>query len=63
MTSVSSRSGAKPPYPVIKGWKTLIDFTARDNPKVGDNKVDEVLDDSIIRHLDESGLIKGLGLK
>ena len=50
-------------YPVAKGWKTLIDFTARDNPKVRDVKVEEVLDNSVIRELDESGFIKSLGLK
>ena len=51
------------PYPVNKGWKTLIDFTARDNPKVPDVKVEEILDDSIIRELDQSGFIKSLGLR
>jgi hypothetical protein len=51
------------PYPVAKSWKTLIDFTAGDNLKVGDIKVDEGLDNSIIQELDESGFIKGLGLK
>lgn len=54
---------SKVPYPVAKGWKTLIDFTARDNPKIRDIKVEEVLDDTIVRELDESGFIKGLGLK
>jgi hypothetical protein len=51
------------PYPVPKGWKTLIDFTARDNPKVRGLKVEEILDDSIIRELDESGFIRSLGPK
>lgn len=54
---------SKVPYPVNKGWKTLIDFTARDNPKVKDVKAEEILDDSIMRELDESGFVKGLGLK
>jgi NitT/TauT family transport system substrate-binding protein len=54
---------SKVPYPVAKGWKTLIDFTARDNPKVRDVKVEEILDDSIIRDLDETGFIRSLGLK
>jgi hypothetical protein len=43
--------------------KTLIDFIARDNPKVRDVKAEEILDDGIIRELDESVFIKGLGLK
>jgi ABC-type nitrate/sulfonate/bicarbonate transport system substrate-binding protein len=54
---------SKVPYPVNRGWKTLIDFTARDNPKVRDLRIEEVLDDSIIRELDESGFVKSLGLK
>jgi ABC-type nitrate/sulfonate/bicarbonate transport system substrate-binding protein len=54
---------SKVPYPVNRGWKTLIEFTARDNPKVRDVKAEEILDDSIIRELDESGFIKSLGLK
>ena len=54
---------AKIPYPVNRGWKTLIDFTARDNPKVKDVKAEEILDDSIVRELDESGFVKSLGLK
>lgn len=53
----------KVPYPINKGWKTLIDFTARDNPKVKDVKAEEILDDSIMRELDESGFVKSLGLK
>lgn len=54
---------SKVPYPVNRGWKTLIDFTARDNPKIRDVRIEEVLDDSIIRELDESGFVKSLGLK
>ena len=48
------RSGAR---------KTLIDFIARDNPKVRDVKAEEILDDGVIRELDESGFIRSLGLK
>ena len=55
--------GGKVPYPVNRGWKTLIDFTARDNPKVKDVKVEEILDDSIVKELDESGFVRSLGLK
>ncbi|HYJ16677.1 MAG TPA: ABC transporter substrate-binding protein [Candidatus Limnocylindria bacterium] len=54
---------AKIPYPVNRGWKTLIDFTARDNPKVKEVKAEEILDDSIVKELDESGFVKSLGLK
>jgi len=54
---------AKVPYPVNRGWKTLIDFTARDNPKVKDVKAEEILDDSIVKELDESGFVKSVGLK
>jgi hypothetical protein len=54
---------AKIPYPVNRGWKTLIDFTARDNPKVKEVKAEELLDDSIVKELDESGFVKSLGLK
>jgi ABC-type nitrate/sulfonate/bicarbonate transport system substrate-binding protein len=54
---------AKVPYPVNRGWKTLIDFTARDNPKVKDVKAEDILDDSIVKELDESGFVKSLGLR
>jgi hypothetical protein len=54
---------SKVPYPVNKGWKTLIEFTARDNPKVRDVKSEEILDDSIMKELDDSGFIKSLGLR
>jgi ABC-type nitrate/sulfonate/bicarbonate transport system substrate-binding protein len=54
---------AKVPYPVNRGWKTLIEFTARDNPKVKDIRPEEILDDSIVKELDESGFVKSLGLK
>lgn len=54
---------SKVPYPVNRGWKTLIDFTARDNPKVKDVKAEEILDDSIVKELDESSFIRRLGLK
>lgn len=54
---------SKIPHPVNKGWKTLIDFTARDNPKVRDVKAKEILDDSVVKELDESGFIRSLGLK
>lgn len=51
------------PYPVAKGWKGVIDFAARENPRVKGVKEEEILDDSIIRELEETGFIKGLGLK
>lgn len=54
---------SKVPYPVNKGWKTLIDFTARDNPKVREVKAEEILDDGVVKELDQSGFIKSLGLK
>ena len=43
--------------------KRLIDFIARDNPKVRDVKAEEILDDGVIGELDENGFIKWLGLK
>jgi ABC-type nitrate/sulfonate/bicarbonate transport system substrate-binding protein len=54
---------SKVPYPVNKGWKTLIDFTARDNPKVRDVKAEDLLDDSIMKELEKSGFIRTLGLR
>ena len=50
------------PYPVNRGWQTLIEFTARDNPKVREVRPEEILYDGIIRELDDSGFIRGLGL-
>jgi len=43
--------------------ETLIAFTARDNPKVRDGKAEGILDDGVIRELDESVFIKWFGLK
>jgi hypothetical protein len=40
------------------GWKPLIDFTDRDNPKVKELKGDVILDDSIVTELNESGFVK-----
>jgi hypothetical protein len=37
--------------------------TRIDNPKVKDVKAVEILDDSIVKELDESGIVKSLGLK
>ncbi len=54
---------SKVPYPIAGGWKTLIDFTARDNPRVREVKIEEVLDDSILRELEDNGFIRSLGLK
>jgi len=34
-----------------------------DNPKVKDVKAEEILDNSIVKELDESGIVKSLGLK
>jgi len=60
MTSIFKRSEAKS-RTLNRGWKALIDFTARDNRKIRDVRIEEVLDDSIVRELDESGLVKSLG--
>ena len=42
---------------------TLIAFTARDNPKGRAVKAEGILDDGVIRELDESVFIKWFGLK
>jgi len=54
--------GGKVPIPSTATGK-LIDFTARDNPKVKDVKGEEILDDSIVRELYKSGFVKNLRLK
>ena len=59
MTETMSRV----PYPVPQGWKAVIDFTTQENPRVKGIKEEEILDNSIIRELDESGFIRALGLK
>ena len=43
--------------------KILATFTARDNPKVKEVKTEEILDDSVMKELDDSGFVKSLGLK
>ena len=49
------------PYPVNRGWNTLIEFTARDNPKVREVNPEALLYDGIIKELDDSGFIRELG--
>ncbi len=51
------------PYPVAQGWKPVMDFAGRENPRVKGVRIEEILDDRIIRELEESGFVKGLGLK
>lgn len=51
------------PYPVARGWKAVIDFSSRENPRIKGLKIEEILDDRIIRELEESGFVKSLGLK
>ena len=41
--------------------KILATFTARDNPKVKEVKTEEILDDSVMKELDDSGFVKILG--
>lgn len=54
---------SKVPYPVNRGWKTLIDLTARNNAKINQVRSNEILDDNFIRELDESGSLKSLPLQ
>ena len=44
-------------------WKPLIDCAARNNPRVKEVKTDEILDDRVMKELDESGFVKNLGMK
>ena len=46
----------------VRGRDSSTSF-ARDNPKVRDVKAEGILDDGVIRELDESGFIRSLGLK
>jgi len=50
------RRAAKSAARRSEGWKTPIDFTKRDDLKVKDIKVEEVLDNSVIRELAENVL-------
>jgi len=46
-----------------EGWKPLIDCAARNNPRAKVVKTDEILDDRVMKELDESGFVKYLGMK
>jgi len=47
----------KKPYPSAEGVRNVQRFMQARNPKVGQVKVQDLIDDSIVRELDKSGFI------
>jgi hypothetical protein len=47
----------KKPYPSVDGLRNIQRFMQARNPKVGQIKVQDLIDDSIMRELDRSGYI------
>ena len=47
----------KKPYPSVEGLRNIQRFMQARNPKVGQVKIQELIDDSILRELDRSGYI------
>ena len=47
----------KKPYPSAEGLRNIQRFMQARNPKVGQIKVQDLIDDSIMRELDKSGYI------
>jgi ABC-type nitrate/sulfonate/bicarbonate transport system substrate-binding protein len=50
----------KVPYPVKNGWDVVLDMVGREVPKAREIKPDNVLDDSIIRELEQSGFVAAM---
>jgi NitT/TauT family transport system substrate-binding protein len=48
------------PYPSLEGLRNAQRFMAMQNPKIGTLKIEELVDSSFVRKLDESGFIDGL---
>ena len=47
----------KKPYPSVEGLRNIQRFMQARNPKVGQIKVQDLIDDSIMRELDRTGYI------
>jgi hypothetical protein len=48
------------PYPSLKGIETVLDFIAADDPKAKGADPKSFADDSLVREIEASGLIKKL---
>jgi hypothetical protein len=50
----------KKPYPSMDGLRNIQRLMKLRNPKIGNAKVEDLVDDQILRRLDESGFIDKL---
>jgi hypothetical protein len=48
------------PYPTLDGMKRLHGLLASINPKLGDIKVETIIDDSFVQKLDSSGFVQSV---
>jgi hypothetical protein len=48
------------PYPSIRGVETVLGFIEKDNPKAKTADPKSFVDDSLLRELEQSGLVKKL---
>lgn len=57
---IVARFERKPPYPSVEGLRNIQRLMKIGNPKLGELNVEELIDDRIVRKLDESGFINRL---
>jgi ABC-type nitrate/sulfonate/bicarbonate transport system substrate-binding protein len=50
----------KVPYPVKNGWDVVLDMIGREVSKAREIKPEDILDESIIRELDQTGFVKAI---
>jgi ABC-type nitrate/sulfonate/bicarbonate transport system substrate-binding protein len=53
----------KVPYPVTNGWDVVLSMIGREIPQARELKPSDIVDDSIIRELEQSGFVASLGNK
>jgi hypothetical protein len=51
------------PYPTVDGLRNIQRLMKLRNPSIEKLKVEEMIDDRILRRLDESGFVEGLAKK
>jgi NitT/TauT family transport system substrate-binding protein len=54
------RTMSRKPYPTIEGLRNIQRFTKAQNPRIGEIKLEDLVDSRFIRKLDESGFISRL---
>jgi hypothetical protein len=52
------RTMARKPYPALDGMRNVQRLLKTQNPRIGEVKVEEIVDDRFIRKMDESGFFE-----